>query len=101
MLYFLLALCLCLACLAGWLAFQVALKNEELRASDSLALSRMDQDLIATAMPLIDAHDDSMAGASGEAKRHQVYARMIKQHPQASRSDIALAIEVAVRRLRA
>lgn len=30
---------------------------------------------------------------SGEYKRHQVYARMIKEHPTTSRRAIAMAIE--------
>lgn len=34
--------------------------------------------------------------ASGEAKRHQVYARLIKQFPEARKKDLALAIELAV-----
>lgn len=34
---------------------------------------------------------------SGEWKRHQVYAKLIKMYPRASRRDIALAIELALR----
>lgn len=33
---------------------------------------------------------------SGEWKRHQVYASLIKLHPEISRRNIALAIEVAL-----
>lgn len=33
---------------------------------------------------------------SGEAKRHQVYARMIKRFPEAPKRDIAKAIEFAM-----
>ena len=36
-------------------------------------------------------------GLSGEAKRHQAYARLIKEFPEAKHQDIALAIELAVR----
>ena len=36
---------------------------------------------------------------SGEAKRHQVYARMIKLFPAEERQDIALAIEYGLREL--
>lgn len=36
-------------------------------------------------------------GMGGEAKRHQVYARLIKEFPTASRSDLGLVIEYAVR----
>jgi len=34
---------------------------------------------------------------SGEWKRHQVYARLIKNFPSARRRDIALALEVGFR----
>ena len=33
---------------------------------------------------------------SGEYKRHQVYARLIKEYPTRSRTELALAIEVAL-----
>ena len=36
---------------------------------------------------------------SGEYKRHQVYARLIKRFPDVPRRDIGLAIELAVREL--
>lgn len=55
------------------------------------------QALIDGAATLASVHD--AADMSGEAKRHQVYARMIKDNPDASRNDIALAIEFAVRKL--
>lgn len=35
----------------------------------------------------------------GEAKRHQAYARLLKEYPTHQRRDIALAIEAAVREL--
>ncbi len=34
--------------------------------------------------------------ASGEAKRHQVYAKLIKQFPEARKKDLSLAIELAL-----
>lgn len=34
--------------------------------------------------------------ASGEAKRHQVYALLIKQFPEARKKDLSLAIELAL-----
>lgn len=40
------------------------------------------------------AHADQVDG-SGEYKRHQVYARLIKEYPATPRSTLALAIEVA------
>lgn len=36
---------------------------------------------------------------SGEYKRHQVYAKLIKRFPDEPRRDIGLAIELAVREL--
>ena len=42
-----------------------------------------------------DAH--AAEGTSGEYKRHQVYARLIKAHPEIQKRDLALAIELAVR----
>ena len=33
---------------------------------------------------------------SGEYKRHQVYAKLIKQFPEAPKRHVALAIEIAV-----
>ena len=33
---------------------------------------------------------------SGEYKRHQVYAKLIKQFPRRKRSQLALAIEVVI-----
>jgi hypothetical protein len=41
----------------------------------------------------------SMTKASGEYKRHEVYARLIKEFPAVPRRDLALAIELAVRKL--
>ena len=35
-------------------------------------------------------------GLSGEYKRHQVYAQLIKEYPGMDRKKIALAIELAV-----
>ena len=35
--------------------------------------------------------------ASGEAKRHEVYARLMKAFPEAKKKDLAMAIEWAVR----
>ena len=34
--------------------------------------------------------------ASGEAKRHRVYAQMIKDHPEALKNHIGLAIELGI-----
>jgi len=39
------------------------------------------------------------ARESGEWKKHQAYAAMIKNHPESAKRDISLAIEIAVREL--
>ena len=36
---------------------------------------------------------------SGEGKRHQVYAQLLKDYPGVSKRDIAMAIELAMRGL--
>lgn len=41
----------------------------------------------------------SNIGFSGEWKRHQAYALLQKKFPRAKKRDIALAIELAVRKL--
>ena len=37
-------------------------------------------------------------GTSGEYKRHQVYAKLIRLFPSQAKSDLALAIELAIQR---
>lgn len=46
------------------------------------------------------ADTQSGGDASGEYKRHIVYARLIKDFPTARRCDLALAIEQAIQRIR-
>jgi hypothetical protein len=41
---------------------------------------------------------ENEGSASGESKRHQVYARLIKEFPEAKKRRLALAIEVAMNR---
>jgi len=36
---------------------------------------------------------------SGEWRRHQAYARLLKKHPMVKKQDVSLAIELAVRGL--
>ena len=50
------------------------------------------------ALPLARAADGKK-DVSGEYKRHQVYARMLKKFPSTPRRDIGLAIELVVRSL--
>ncbi len=55
-----------------------------------------DTPLLATAQRLVAWAEETCPGTSGEHKRHQVYARMLRVHPAASRRDVALAIELAL-----
>lgn len=48
---------------------------------------------------LIQEADQKFKDVSGEFKRHQVFADLLKLHPIAKASDLALAIEVAFKRL--
>lgn len=41
--------------------------------------------------------EPAAASLSGEAKRHQVYAKLIKEFPNESKRDLGLAIELALR----
>jgi hypothetical protein len=43
------------------------------------------------------AQETDRPDATGENKRHQVYAALIKKFPQARKRDIGLAIELALR----
>jgi len=40
--------------------------------------------------------EETFPGTSGEHKRHQVYARLLRIYPDAPRRDVALAIELAL-----
>ncbi len=40
--------------------------------------------------------EETFPGTSGEHKRHQVYARLLRIYPEARRRDVALAIELAL-----
>ena len=39
---------------------------------------------------------ETMDGPSGEYKRHQVYAKLLKEFPERRRRDLAYLIEVAI-----
>ena len=41
--------------------------------------------------------EETFPDTSGEHKRHQVYARLLRIYPDARRRDVALAIELALR----
>lgn len=48
------------------------------------------------ASELVGRYEINEPFQSGEWKRHQVYAKLIKQFPEESRNEIALALEIAV-----
>lgn len=56
-------------------------------------------DLTALAMRLVSEHQAQMPAASGEAKRHQVLARLKKAAPDARERECAMAIELAVNKV--
>ena len=80
----------------------------DLKNAETRFLAQKDE-LLKGAFPITDAlreliteaeglsAEQSKIDSSGESKRHQVYSRMIKNHPDAAKGDIALAIEFAVR----
>lgn len=53
-------------------------------------------DDVRLSLAVLMAAQDAIEGRSGEAKRHQVLAKLLKQHPAMSESDAALAIELLV-----
>jgi hypothetical protein len=55
------------------------------------------QIVVNDAAALINATELKHPTQSGEFKRHQVYAALIKQHPSTARRDIGWAIEQAIR----
>ena len=52
--------------------------------------------LVVTARRLVNWAEETFPGTSGEHKRHQVYARMLRLHQDVPRRQIALAIEWAL-----
>lgn len=65
----------------------------------SILLTEKLQRLVLAALPLIIAVD--VIQASGEAKRHQVYSRLLKAFPGESKDEVAFALEVAIRKAKA
>jgi hypothetical protein len=63
------------------------------------AWTRPPKELDAVADALVLSHESMPT--SGEWKRHQVYARLIKRYPDVPRYQLGLAIEQAVDRRRA
>lgn len=56
--------------------------------------------VLARALVLVDAVDRSAdPAASGEFKRHTVYARLLKEFPATRRRDVALFIEASVQQI--
>lgn len=61
-------------------------------------LFKVDREIGEFAVELVRSYE-VLEEYSGEAKRHQVLARLIKKFPNAEKRDLALAIEYAVRSL--
>lgn len=59
-------------------------------------LPPLSYDLLKRAGTLI-TEQEQFADRSGEAKRHQVYARLLKEYPNRSKGDLAFAIEAVLR----
>lgn len=64
----------------------------------TIEVPRLVQVMEKDARPLVLNEEPSVM--KGEGKRHQVYARMLKLYPDAEKADVALAIELAVRRMK-
>lgn len=54
----------------------------------------IDTTLLARTRELVTKHDEF--DHSGEAKRHAVYAQLLKEFPTARKRDVALAIEIVL-----
>lgn len=56
--------------------------------------------VLARALVLVDAVNTAAdSSASGEFKRHVVYAKLLKEFPATRRRDVALLIEAAVQQV--
>ena len=62
-----------------------------------LPLSTALVELARQARVLAVCEDLTHPGESGEYKRHQVYAKLLKSFPQADKQDLAFAIELGLR----
>ena len=57
--------------------------------------------VLARALVLVDAVERAVdPAASGEFKRHMVYARLLKEFPAIRHRDVALFVETAVQQLK-
>jgi hypothetical protein len=77
--------------LEWWTGNRVQLGNRWFRVPDGM------DGLVAEAHALAARFE--LPGRSGEWKRHQVLAALMDRHPGEDQRDLALAIELAVRRL--
>ena len=84
-----------LASLGGWqLQIPVPCARPHVDAVASAVQAR------ARTLVLLEEAEKPRVGA-GENKRHRVYARLLKEFPAVRKSDVGLAIELAVRGLEA
>lgn len=65
---------------------------------DVLPISPQLKWLVHEAVTVANSADKQIKEASGEFKRHWVLSKLRKAHPKASERDIALAIELAIRK---
>lgn len=63
---------------------------------DAVALMVPIDALLANARVLVQAQETRYPSRSGEAKRHQVYAELVKLFPDRTKRAIAVAIEAAL-----
>jgi len=54
--------------------------------------------LVEEAITVTRSADKQIKEASGEFKRHWVLSKLLKMHPEAAERDVALAIELALRK---
>ncbi len=57
-------------------------------------------DVAVELLPHILDQEDKHAKETGEYRRHQVYARGLKLYPEMDKVDLALAVELGVRRMK-
>jgi hypothetical protein len=79
---------------AMWVLKRYAPAQPETKPVGQLTLSAEVMELARAAQPLCAAVDKF--DASGEYKRHSVYARLLKSFPNAIKRDVALAIEIGL-----
>lgn len=65
--------------------------------SEAVMISEQVLKIVPRARELCSEAEQKYPGTSGELKRHQVYARLIKEFPSTNKRDLGLSIELALR----